>query len=164
MVAQASLDVTSTLTLSFFFFPTHQEVNFILESAASWLCHFVLCGWCWIVSSTGASNSQWKQAVSNTEKCFCVKSTSLAQNTRDMAVMAATENRALITQTINALPRFKAIIWHCIIHSFALQFITSDFEIWISFLLLVWLLRLLAKRNSNAVLYFGCKWTYILQH
>lgn len=49
--------------------------------------------------------------------------------------MTATENRVLITQTINALPHFKAIIWHCIIHSFALQFVIYYYEIWISFLL-----------------------------
>ena len=41
--------------------------------------------------------------------CFFVKSTSLAQNTHDKTVMTATENRVLITQTIKALPLFKAI-------------------------------------------------------
>jgi hypothetical protein len=67
------------------------------------------------------------------KKSLFVKSSFLAQNTYKAALFVTTENRVLITQTINAILRFKANIWHCIIHSLALQFITSDFEFFISF-------------------------------
>ena len=46
--------------------------------------------------------------------------------------------KSYVTNAINfscAKILLPSVIWHCIIHSFALQFITSDFEIWISFLL-----------------------------
>jgi hypothetical protein len=68
------------------------------------------------------------------KKSLFVKSSFLAQNTYNKAALfVTTENRVLITQTINAILRFKANIWHCIIHSFAVQFITSDTEFFISF-------------------------------